>query len=116
MAEWVIGVVAIAFAVLVYVFGAIGSAALFFLWFPKMTRWTASLTASCLAPVLFVIVILLASFTQSPAQNDPIGFLVAMALVVAPGLIFGYPSAFLTLRALERRIERAGVKAQEIFE
>lgn len=116
MAEWVIGVIAIGFAVLVYVLGAIASAALLFLWFPKMTRWTASLTASCLAPFLFAIIILAVSLMEANAWDDPVGGVVAMVLVVAPGLIFGYPSAFLTLRALERRVERAGVKAQEIFE
>ena len=116
MADWVLGVVAIVFAVLVYVFGAIGSAALMFLWFPKMTRWTASLTASCLGPALFAVVILATTMIDSGAWDDPVGGVVAMVLIIAPGLIFGYPSAFLTLRALERRIEKAGVKAQEIFE
>ncbi|MEM7700304.1 MAG: hypothetical protein AAF251_00060 [Pseudomonadota bacterium] len=116
MAEWVLGLIAIVFAVLVYMFGAIGSAALIFLWFPKMTRWTGGLVASCLAPIFFAAVIFAATLMEQNTWNDPVAGVFAILLVIAPGLIFGYPCAFLTLRALERRVERAGVKAQEIFE
>ncbi|MEM6585849.1 MAG: hypothetical protein AAF692_08850, partial [Pseudomonadota bacterium] len=85
------------------------------LWFPKLSRALQAFL-SCLPLPGFFSLVIVATTTLDPVQDVPASVIGAVTLLFVPGLMVGWPCAFLTLRALERRVERAGVKAQEIFE
>jgi len=99
---------------LAYALGAVGGAAIVFLWFPRLPRSAQGLIACLPAPCVLAVSIIFVMLSEA-ADNDPAAVIGAVFILVIPSLIFGWPCAFLTLRALERRVERAGVKAQEIF-
>lgn len=105
----------LAIGVFMYAVGAVGSAALMFLWFPKLARPSGALLASLPTPSIIAAFLLSLAWFANPSSDATVA-IGAMAVVGLPGLAVGYPCALLTLRALDRRVERAGVKAQEIFE
>lgn len=115
MEEWVRILVSVALGLLVYAISAIGCASLSFLWLPRLPRPSAALLASLVMPAI-AAAILLALFMSDSGGPSPGEFLIVLVITCMPGLVVGWPFAFFTLRALERRIERAGIKASEIFE
>lgn len=102
-------------ALLIYVTGAVGCAALFFIWFPKLSRTSAALMAGVPVPSVLAVSLIGIAVMESTSQDAAV-VLAALAMIALPGFAISWPCALLTLRALERRVERAGVKAQEIFE
>jgi hypothetical protein len=113
--EWIGILISAALGLLVYAISAAGSAALAFIWLPRVSRLAASLAASFLTPALMaatMVIIFLSDRGTPPARE----LAVVIAIVCAPGFVVGWPAAFLTLRGLERRLARAGALAQEIFE
>jgi len=113
--EWVGVVLAAGLGLLIYAISAMGSAALGFIWLPRLSRSATALLASLLPPAIMALTltIIVLSESRTPLPRE---MLLVFAIVCAPGFVVGWPSAFLTLRGLEKRMERAGVKAQEIFE
>ena len=100
---------------LLYAASAIGLAVLVFLWLPTLPRQSAALFASLPLPLILAsFLVTLGVLERSSTEREVI--LAVFAIIAVPGVIVGWPCAALSLRALERRIERAGVTAKEIFE
>ena len=95
--------------------GAIGSAVIIYLWLPRIGRGAGAILGSLIIPALFVILLLFLLATEN--RQPPVGEVLAVfAIVCVPAFVVGWPFAALVLRALNRRMEQAGVSAQEMFE
>ncbi|MEL6239322.1 MAG: hypothetical protein AAFQ90_12130 [Pseudomonadota bacterium] len=114
MSEAVILIIVGAVGVLSYAMTGVGCATLGYLWFPRLPVAAGALLGSLPAPVLIAVSVLLVA-TAGPGNTSIGPLLGAIAIICGPGIVIGWPCAFLTLRALHRRIERAGVTAQEVF-
>jgi len=115
LAEWILMSLAFGTGALAYALGAVGGAAMAFLWFPKLSRSAQGLLACLPAPSALALLTFGVMISGSGQEDYAVAIGVLFVLYV-PSVVIGWPCAFLTLRALDRRVERAGVKAQEIFE
>ena len=115
MEDWLVLSLLSIIGVLGYGLGAAGSAALVFRWFPRLSRTSSALASSLPAPIVLIFAFLLIVAAEGD-RSEAEAILAFAVVVVLPGIAVGWPSGFLTLRALERRVERAGIKASEIFE
>ena len=115
MEDWVILSAVGVVGAIAYAMTGVGCATLAFLWFPKLPRVAAALIGSLAAPFLIAIAVLVVT-AFTPGSPPPGPFLVGLLIVCAPGVITGWPCAYFAIRALHRRIERAGATAQEIFQ
>ncbi|MEM9311802.1 MAG: hypothetical protein AAGA34_10175 [Pseudomonadota bacterium] len=114
MSEWLILLLIGVVGALSYAMTGVGCATLAYLWFPRLPMAAGALAGSVPAPILIAAsIVFLAS--AAPGAEQVGLMLAAIAIVCVPGVVIGWPCAYLTLRALHRRIERAGVTAQEMF-
>ncbi|MEM1197318.1 MAG: hypothetical protein AAGH57_14540 [Pseudomonadota bacterium] len=102
-------------SLLIVAFAAIGIAALAFIWVPRLGGLTSSLLGSLLVPMAVTgsLLIIMAYENTTPPPADLIAVL---AVTAGPCVVVGWPCAYLVVRALDRRVERAGLSAREMFE
>ena len=107
----IVGIVSI---IVFYGFGAVALATLLFLWVKPLGRLSATYIAALLMPGLAVFVVIVIAIYDPPPDMG--AFAGEMIVVLAPGLLLGWPSAYLTRRALDKRIAIAGAMASDVFE
>lgn len=100
--------VAVGFAVFVglavYGFGALGGAALGFVFLPKLAAGLRAFLACLFGPVLVIGPILVIAILERGLPRAADGeFILFATLLIVPAFIVGYPLAFLLTRALDRR-------------